>query len=188
VNDDVVDAASDDWRKHRPDLDVEPMRVVARLARTYQLGLNLMAANLAQFGLTVGEFDVLATLRRSGEPYELSPSQILGWIVLSPAALTNRIDRLEKAGLVERRPDPQDRRGVLVALTQNGRSRIDEAVVAHAQIEAELVAPLTARERRTLDRLLRKLEAGRTWPEPGRTLKEWKGHRRWPSASRRIPP
>jgi DNA-binding MarR family transcriptional regulator len=105
----------------------------------------------------VGEFDVLATLRRSGHPYQLSPTMLFNALMVSSGTMTHRIDQLEKAGLVKRVPDPQDRRGTLIALTEQGFDRIERAVTAHVANEQRLLSVLTASERETLVQLLRQL-------------------------------
>jgi DNA-binding MarR family transcriptional regulator len=149
------------WRKERPDLDSLPMAVLGRLAET---ALTVMRDRLeplfAHFGLQAGEFDVLATLRRSGEPCALTPTALYEATMISSGGMTSRIDRLEKAGLVERRAHPTDRRGSLVALTPQGRALIDEAVGRHVANERAILASLTPAEQGELDRLLAKLLAG----------------------------
>jgi DNA-binding MarR family transcriptional regulator len=108
-------------------------------------------------GLAGESFDVLASLRRSGRPYQLSPTQLYREMMLTSGAMTNRIDRLEEAGLVLRRPDPQDRRGTLVRLTAKGKALIDAASIQHVANEERLLAALSAREQLQLGELLRKL-------------------------------
>ena len=157
---DRVDEIIEQWREQRPDLDREPMAVFGRLKRLEWAANAAIEACLGEHGLSRGEFDVLATLRRSGEPYTLAPTALARWMMLSSAAMTNRVDRLEAAGLVERRPDPGDRRGVLVALTPDGRQVVDAAVADHVENERRLLEPLSEDERRTLNALLRKLLLG----------------------------
>jgi DNA-binding MarR family transcriptional regulator len=154
---DAVDRFVAQWAAARPDLELEPMALVGRLGRLTALGTAVVEAGLARHGLKLGEFDVLASLRRAGEPYELTPGALVRQLMLSSGAMTNRIDRLEAAGWVRRAPDPTDRRGVVVALTAAGLALVDRAVTDHVETEAGLLAPLTAAERGTLDRLLRKL-------------------------------
>jgi DNA-binding MarR family transcriptional regulator len=154
---DAVDQIVAQWAAVRPDLALAPMALVGRLGRLAALGTAVIEAGLARHGLKLGEFDVLASLRRAGDPPELTPGALVRQLMLSSGAMTNRIDRLEAAGLVTRRPDPADRRGVVVALTDEGRALVDRAVVDHLATEAELLAPLSANEQATLDRLLRKL-------------------------------
>jgi DNA-binding MarR family transcriptional regulator len=159
MTEDAVDRVIGQWRQARPDLDLEPMALIGRLGRLSLLGTAVIEAGLAEHGLKLGEFDVLASLRRSGAPFELTPGALIRQLMLSSGAMTNRIDRLEAAGLVRRLPDPNDRRGVIVALTAAGRRLVDRAVTDHVENEARLLEPLNARERATLDRLLRKLTA-----------------------------
>lgn len=156
--DDPVDQAIAQWRRERPDLDhLEAMAVFARLARLAALAGPAIEAGLAPFGLKVGEFDVLASLRRAGEPHELTPTNLGHQLLLSSGAMTNRLDRLEAAGLVRRRPDPADRRGVLVGLTATGLRTVDAAVEAHLANEVRLLGSLDDRDRAALDRILRVL-------------------------------
>lgn len=117
----------------------------------------VISRSFARHGLTFGEFEMLAALLRSGPPHRLKPSELVGALVLSSGAMTNRIDRVEAAGLVERLPDPDDRRGTLVALTEKGRRVVDEAVVAHLANEERLLGTLSPDQRRQLAGLLRTL-------------------------------
>ncbi|MBW8728220.1 MAG: MarR family transcriptional regulator [Inquilinus limosus] len=114
----------------------------------------------AEAGLQPGEFDVLATLRRSGEPCMLSPTALSEALMKSSGGMTARLDRLEQAGLVERRPDPNDRRGKLIALTTAGRRVIDETIGRHVANEEKLLSVLTPAEQETLNALLRRLITG----------------------------
>jgi DNA-binding MarR family transcriptional regulator len=157
---DLVDEILDQWKRERPDLDCKPMAVFGRLNRLDRVLNSAIEARLGEHGLSRGEFEVLATLRRGGEPYTLAPTALARWMMLSSAAMTNRVDRLEAAGLVERRPDPGDRRGVLVALTPDGKRVVDAAVDDHVENERRLLEPLTAEEQQTLNALLRKLLLG----------------------------
>jgi DNA-binding MarR family transcriptional regulator len=157
---DPVDDLIDQWRKERPDLELGPMAVFGRLGRLHALASRAIEAVFEQHGLNIGEFDVLAALRRSGAPYEQKPSRLASTLMLSPAGMTDRLDRLERAGMVHRRPDPDDRRSWIVGLTDQGRTAVDAAVADHVANEARLLDPLSATERRTLDRLLRALLAG----------------------------
>jgi DNA-binding MarR family transcriptional regulator len=131
--------------------------VLQRISRVYLLQSASFAAVFDRFGITFGEFEVLAALLRSGPPHQMSPSDLVGAVVLSSGAMTNRIDRVEALGLVERLPDPTDRRGTLVALTGEGERTVDAAVVAHLANEERLVSVLSPTERRTVAQLLRKL-------------------------------
>jgi DNA-binding MarR family transcriptional regulator len=156
---DHLDLILAQWRRERPDLNVAPIGVLGRLFRTAQLADIALAQQLAEHDLQPGWFDLLAALRRSGEPYELNPSQLMLATMLSSGGMTKRLDRLAEAGLIERRPDPSDRRGTLVKLTRRGKARIDEAVEAHVANEERLLEALKPAERRTLDSLLRLLLA-----------------------------
>ncbi len=111
-------------------------------------------------GLNVGEFDVLTPLRRAGEPYMLSPTQLYESAMISSGGMTNRLDRLERAGLVERRPDPNDRRGKQIALTTGGKRAIDDLIGPMAALEEQLISVLTPAEQKTLNALLKKLLTG----------------------------
>jgi len=153
---DHLDSIAGQWRRERPDLDVAPLATLGRLFRT----AHLADRALRQPGLEPGWFDLLAALRRAGPPYELNPTALVEATMLTSGGITKRLDRLEAAGLIERRPDPGDRRGTLVRLTRKGRTAIDRAVETHVANEADLLATLSARERRELDALLRKLLAG----------------------------
>lgn len=154
---DAVDRLIAQWARVRPDLDLAAMGTVGRLGRLVALGTPHVEAGLARHGLTTGEFDVLASLRRGGEPYTLTPTALARALMLSPAAMTNRLDRLAAAGLVDRRLDPDNRRSVLVTLTAEGLARVDAAVTDHVATEDALLAGLSADDRRALDDLLRRL-------------------------------
>jgi DNA-binding MarR family transcriptional regulator len=157
---DHVDMILTQWRRERPDLDVRALGLLGRLFRAAHLADEQLARRLAGYDLQPGWFDLLAALRRSGAPYELNPTELMGATMLSSGGMTKRLDRLEDAGLVVRRPDPSDRRGTLVGLTRRGRAVTDEAVVAHVANEERLLKTLSATQRRSLDDLLRALLAG----------------------------
>lgn len=157
---DEVDEIMAQWRRERPELNPTPMAVFGRLSRLDHLANVAINARLGEHGLNRGEFDVLATLRRSGPPYTLTPTALARWMLLSSAAMTNRLDRLETAGLVERRPDPSDRRGTLVVLTDAGMRTVDVAVEDHVENERLLLDCLSAEEQEVLGALLRKLLRG----------------------------
>lgn len=155
---DRADTAVEQWARERPDLPSLPMAVFGRLSDASERVLrDHMNPLFAAAGLQPGEFDVLATLRRSGEPYMLSPTRLYEAAMISSGGMTNRLDRLEHAGLVERRPDPNDRRGKLIALTETGKTVIDETIARHVANEERLLSVLTQAEQETLDALLRKL-------------------------------
>ena len=150
--------AIEQWKRERPDLDVSPMGVLGRLNEASSLiARDRLAPLFARFGLQAGEFDVLATLRRSGAPYTLTPTALYEATMVTSGAMTNRLDRLEKAGLILRGPHPNDRRGIVVQLTEKGLALIDAAVTAHVANEHEILAGLTGAERETLAQLLAKL-------------------------------
>lgn len=158
---DRADIAIEQWARERPDLPSLPMAVFGRLSDASERVLrDHMNPLFAAAGLQPGEFDVLATLRRSGEPYRLSPTRLYEAAMISSGGMTNRLDRLERAGLVERHPDPNDRRGKLIALTEAGKRVIDETIERHVANEEQLLSALTPQEQETLNGLLRKLIAG----------------------------
>jgi len=149
------------WARERPDLPSLPMDVLGRL---WEAAERVMRDHLnplfAEAGLQWGEFDVLATLRRSGEPYMLSPTRLYEAAMISSGGMTARLDRLERAQLIERRPDPSDRRGKLIALTGKGRELIDAMITRHVANEQRILASLTPAEQQKLAQLLKKLIAG----------------------------
>ena len=156
---DEVDDLTEAWARERDDLDLGPVEVFSRISR---LARHLDLARRTAFtehGIESWEFDVLAALRRAGEPYELSPGRLLRETLVTSGTMTNRVDRLAARGLVERLPDPHDRRGVLVRLTPQGRSTVDGAFEELLAAEAELLADLPARDRKKLAGLLRTLLA-----------------------------
>jgi DNA-binding MarR family transcriptional regulator len=154
---DHVDAILEQWRRERPDLDPSPMGVIGRIARAARVLGRALDTTFADFGLNGGEFDVLATLRRAGPPYRLTPTALFTDLMLSSGAMTNRLDRLEQAGLIARIPDPSDRRGTLVGLTTRGQELIDAALVVHLANEQRLLSALSFEEQAQLAQLLRTL-------------------------------
>jgi DNA-binding MarR family transcriptional regulator len=164
VEHDRVDDLMDQWRAERPDLDPAPMATWGRIGRIYLLATGEIDAVMAAHGLERGLFDVLATLRRSGPPYRLSPSALAAATLVTTGGMTARLDRLEREGLVERLPDPGDRRAVQVQLTDAGRERVDACLTEHVANEERLLTALSARDRAQLDRLARKLLAGLARP------------------------
>jgi DNA-binding MarR family transcriptional regulator len=157
--DDAVDEFIAQWRRERPDLALDAMATVGRLGRVAGIGERVIEANLRRHGLRLGEFDVLAALRRMGAPHVAAPSRLTRMLMLSPAAMTNRLDRLEQAGLIERRPAPDDRRSTPVALTDAGFAAVDAAVTDHVALEQEILSALSPDQRRALDDALRVLLA-----------------------------
>lgn len=166
---DEVDRLIAAWHRERPDLDVMPMQVLSRVTR---LARHLDRARRQAFGahaLEGWEFDVLSALRRSGPPYELSPGRLLRETLVTSGTMTNRVDRMAAKGLVERRPDPDDRRGVQVRLTASGRAAVDAALDALLTRERELLSSLGEGDATALADLLRTLVAPfdhSTLPDP----------------------
>jgi DNA-binding MarR family transcriptional regulator len=159
---DAVDDLIDQWRAERPDLGdgaYGAMATIGRLGRIAWVLGPLVDRVFTRSGLGRGEFDVLAALRRSGPPFTLTPSALSRTLMLSPGAMTNRLDRLEAAGHVRRALDPGNRRSMQVSLTDGGRALVDKVVEAHVANEQALLAGLTATERRHLDESLRQLLA-----------------------------
>jgi DNA-binding MarR family transcriptional regulator len=156
---DEVDRLVAAWGRERPDLDVRPLEVLSRVTR---LARHLDRARREAFtdhALEVWEFDVLAALRRAGPPYTLSPGQLLAQTLVTSGTMTNRIDRLESRRLAQRLPDPDDRRGVRVRLTAEGKERVDSALADLLAREQALLAGLTPRQQDSLSGLLRQLVA-----------------------------
>lgn len=153
---DHVDTIIEQWNRERPDLDVGPMALIGRLGRLARVWTREMEATFSRHGLNTATFDLLATLRRSGAPYALSPGDLIEATMVTSGTITNRIDRLVAAGLVERRPNPDDGRGFLVSLTREGFARIEACVTDHVATQARLVSGLDQSDRATLDALLRK--------------------------------
>ncbi|MBS2936531.1 MarR family transcriptional regulator [Nocardioides sp. J2M5] len=156
---DEVDDLVEAWGRERGDLDLAPVEVFSRISR---LARHLDLARRDAFtahGIESWEFDVLAALRRAGTPYELSPGKLLRETLVTSGTMTNRVDRLAARNLVERLPDPKDRRGVLVRLTIEGKSAVDGAFEALLRAEADLLADLPEAERAQLAGLLRSLLA-----------------------------
>src|SRR5689334_6682652 len=154
---DDVDRLVEAWQRERADLDLGPMEVLSRVTR---LGHHLDRARrqaFAEHDIESWEFDVLAALRRAGSPYELSPGRLLRETLVTSGTMTNRVDRLTARGLVERHPDPSDRRAVLVRLTPEGKDAVDGAFSALLDAERELLADLPATDQMVLAGLLRQL-------------------------------
>jgi DNA-binding MarR family transcriptional regulator len=154
---DRVDQVIEQWRRELPHLDPTAKAVTGRLVRGGDLVRARIAAMVAPLGLRSGDFGLLSALRRAGSPYELSPTDLRQGLVITSGGLTLQVERLERDGLVRRRPNPADGRGTLVGLTPAGKDLVEQAVVLHSELEHELVSGLTPREMATLARLLRKL-------------------------------
>lgn len=152
---DSIDAFLNEWKTQRPELEVWPLGVMGRIARLSSHFLKQTENWLAPLGLTWETFSVIVALRRSGEPYELSPSQLIKQSLLTSGAITNRIDRVEAMGLVERRPNPTDRRGARICLTASGISLADLAIQVHLEASAEYVGVISRTQNDELSALLR---------------------------------
>lgn len=152
---DAVDRILEQWRVVRPDLDSSPIGVIGRLSRLAWIVDRRLAENFARHGLEPWMYDVLATLRRNGAPYELTAGELHLQAMITTGAMTNRIDRLEAKELVERASVPGDRRKVLVRLTDQGLALVDEVVVGHLETERSLMSVLTPDEQALLATLLR---------------------------------
>jgi DNA-binding MarR family transcriptional regulator len=158
----VDDVSGDDWvslivrrwRDLRPDVDATPMLVIARLARLNAIIDDLLRPPFAAAGLANGDFDLLAALRRQGPPYEASPGELTLAMLVTTGATTKRIDRLERQGLVARRPSVLDGRGRVVSLSAPGRRLVDELFAVHLANEAAILAALDPNDRDELARLL----------------------------------
>ncbi len=156
---DEVDGLVAAWRAQRPDLDVEPLQVLSRVSRLARHLDLARRTSFASHGLETWEFDVLSALRRQGPPYQMTPGALIRATLVTSGTMTNRIDRLAEAGLVRRKPDPRDRRGVLVTLTDQGRAEADDALADLLRRERDLLASLGLADQRTLAGLLRTLLA-----------------------------
>ena len=162
---DFTDRLIDRWSAIRPDLGVGGLQVTARLARIGRHVALREEEVFSRFGLNRGEVGVLSALRIVGPPHRLSPTRLGKGLMLSSAGITSRLDRLERRGLVTRLPDPDDRRGVIVELTERGLELVDAAVGANTASEQQLLSTLDSRELGELETLLRKILAGLEVPE-----------------------
>lgn len=157
---DAVDAIIEQWAAVRPDLDTRAMEVFGRIYRLSRAMGDRVEKVYAPYGISRGEFDVLATLRRAGEPYALSPRRLSSTLMLTTGGMTGRLDKLERAGLLRRSPDPHDRRGLQVTLTEKGLAVIDEAVGAGLVAQTEALSALDDEQADQLADLLRTLLEG----------------------------
>jgi DNA-binding MarR family transcriptional regulator len=156
---DHVDLILKQWRLVRPDLDPSPMGIIGRISRLSRAFERSIAGVLAEYDLSPDEFDVLATLRRAGKPFALKPSQLSNSTMVTSGTMTHRLDKLASRAMIERRADPNDRRGLVIKLTAKGRRLVDRAVTAHLGNEAQLLASLSGEQRSALSGLLRLLAA-----------------------------
>lgn len=152
-----MDRLVEAWGRERPDLDLGPMQVLSRVSRLSRRLDGARRAAFTEHGVEPWEFDVLAALRRAGAPYRLSPGQLLRETLVTSGTMTNRVDRLVGRELVERRPDPRDRRGVLVQLTELGRETVDGALAGLLELERPLLSGLDVAAQDQLAGLLRRL-------------------------------
>ena len=153
---DHVDKILAQWRAERPDLEVSPMGLIGRVKRLMTHLSREMGDTWSAHGLNAASFDVLATLRRSGHPFALTAGDLMDSTMVTSGTMTNRIDQLEKAGLVERIQSDEDRRSFLISLTDKGFDVIDAAVTSHVETQARLVSGLSQEEQTQLDVLLKK--------------------------------
>ncbi|MEQ4921907.1 MarR family winged helix-turn-helix transcriptional regulator [Proteus hauseri] len=151
---DRIDRITQQWQRERPDLDVSPMGLIGRLGNITLHLSREMEKVFNQFGLNGSSFDVMATLRRAGEPYTLSPGEMLSTLMVTSGTMTNRIDQLEKAGWVIRKVNPEDGRSFLVSLTPEGLELINRVIEAHVENQKRLVEGLSIQEQQTLNQLL----------------------------------
>ena len=156
MNRDRVDQIQQEWARERPDVDVGPQGVIGRLHRLATFLTDEVVAVYREHGLGEGEFDVLATLRRAGEPFERAPGELADHTMVTSGAMTKRLDRLAAAGLVSRRRSADDGRVRIVALTPAGRDLIDRAFDDHMANEHRLIAALPKADRRELEEILRR--------------------------------
>jgi DNA-binding MarR family transcriptional regulator len=157
---DAVDEILDQWRRERPDLDPAPIGVIGRISRLAREIEVRLEAVYREHGLEPGWHDVLATLRRSGPPFRLRPTDLTTALMLTSSGTTKRLDRLERAGLVERTADPHDRRAVAISLTTQGLALIDHVTEAHLANERTILESLSVADQRRLADLLRTLQIG----------------------------
>lgn len=154
---DAVDRIVAQWRQERPDLDPGAKEITGRIVRLESLFQQRFAEVFAEHGMTEGDYGILAPLRRSGRPYELTPAGLARARMMSSGGLTPALDRLQRRGWIERTPNPDDRRSMLVRLTPAGKELIDQAMEAHVAAEHDLVRHLSPTKRRQLTTLLREL-------------------------------
>jgi DNA-binding MarR family transcriptional regulator len=169
---DIVDGHIEDWLREFPDMDVATEGLVERIQKLARYFERSLGETAREFGLTIQDWELLSSLRRVGPPYRLSPSRLASDLMLSSGAMTARLDRLERAGLVRRRPDPDDRRAIRVELTEKGRQTWGAAVDVQAAKERQIAAALSEKEKELLNGLLRRLMRTfeeKTGPPPRRS-------------------
>lgn len=154
---DAVDRIAAQWRRERPDLDSDAKGITGRIVRLESLFQRRFAEAFAELGMTEGDYGILAPLRRAGPPYQLTPAGLAKARMMSSGGLTPALDRLQQRGWIERAPNPDDRRSMLVRLTPAGKELIDQAMEAHIAAEHDLVRHLSPTKQRQLTTLLREL-------------------------------
>lgn len=152
---DAIDRVVEQWAKQKPELDTDPMAMMGRLMRIAKYMETKVADLHKKYDLKLGEFDVLATLRRSGKPYRLTPSELIDTMMLTSGAMTNRLDKLENKGLISREHSKEDRRSVTVQLTQDGLVLIDKLIEEHADVQKSLVKSMTVAQKKQANQLLK---------------------------------
>lgn len=152
---DAVDRVTEQWAQEKPELKTEPMAIMGRILRIAKHMENEVAKLHKRYGLKFGEFDVLATLRRSGKPFSLTPSELMGSMLLTSGAMTNRLDKLESKGLIVRAHSKEDRRSVSVKLTKEGVSLIDEMMQVHVDLQHSLLQGMNEEQKTQLNQFLK---------------------------------
>lgn len=154
---DIVDRHIEDWKREFPSMDVATEGLVERISKLSRYFERSLGETANAFGLTIQDWELLGALRRVGPPYRLSPGRLAGDLMLSSGAMTARLDRLERAGLIRRRPDPNDRRAIRVELTEKGSRTWGEAVDVQAEKERRIASALSEREKHVFNDLSRRL-------------------------------
>ncbi|NOH94456.1 MarR family transcriptional regulator [Vibrio sp. AIC-3] len=152
---DAIDRVVEQWAKEKPELETEPMAMMGRIMRIAKYMETQVAELHKKYDMKLGEFDVLATLRRSGKPYQLTPSELIGSMMLTSGAMTNRLDKLEAKGLISREHSKEDRRSVSVQLTKDGLILIDQMMTEHVETQKKLVKSLSASQKKNTNQLLK---------------------------------
>ncbi|WP_122046478.1 MarR family winged helix-turn-helix transcriptional regulator [Vibrio atlanticus] len=152
---DAIDRVVEQWAKEKPELETEPMAMMGRIMRIAKYMETQVAELHKNYDMKLGEFDVLATLRRSGKPYQLTPSELIGSMMLTSGAMTNRLDKLEAKGLIRREHSKEDRRSVSVQLTKDGLILIDQMMTEHVEMQKKLVKSLSASQKKNANQLLK---------------------------------
>ncbi|OEE20047.1 transcriptional regulator [Vibrio cyclitrophicus ZF205] len=152
---DAIDRVVEQWAKEKPELETEPMAMMGRIMRIAKYMETQVAELHKKYDMKLGEFDVLATLRRSGKPYRLTPSELIGSMMLTSGAMTNRLDKLEAKELISREHSKEDRRSVSVQLTKDGLILIDQMMTEHVETQKKLVKSLSASQKKNTNQLLK---------------------------------